>query len=54
VKKSWLWIGAGVLVVLYLFAKQKAAAAQPQGVNQYANTGQVPLNFGVIDPTTWD
>lgn len=53
-KNRWLWILAGAVVVLYLYGRQKAAAATPQGVNQFTNTAQVPLNFGVYDPTQWD
>ncbi len=52
--KKWLWIVGGAAVLLYLLSRQQAAAASSQSQNQVANTAAIPLNFGVLDPTTWD
>lgn len=46
--KTWLYIGAGLVLLWLLSKKAKGTPDVP------ANTDMGGAQFGVIDPSTWD
>lgn len=47
--KTWLYVGAGLLLLLWLLKKKSASNPDVP-----ANTDMGGAQFGVIDPSTWD
>jgi hypothetical protein len=52
--KTWLYIGAGVVLLWLLSRKSAAAGGGALDAPAIANTTMGGPNFGALDPSTWD